>query len=312
MSRRPGGASTPVIIKSAINNETVQAAPDAGAPLPMVHSAAASAAQREMPLALVRGMPMLEIPQDLYIPPDALEIILEAFEGPLDLLLYLIRRQNLEILDIPVAEITRQYVEYIGVMQDLRFELAADYLVMAAMLAEIKSRMLLPRPIEENDDESDPRAELVRRLQEYERFKKAAEDIDTLNRLDRDTAVAGAHMPEYEVTRLPPPVELREMLLALRDVMKRAELFGRHAVRRETLSVRERMGDVLATLGDGKFHDFTALFSVEEGRLGVVVTFLAILELAKEQLLDIVQEKPCEAIYVKSLALAANDDDANA
>jgi segregation and condensation protein A len=295
-----------------MNNEPAQPASDAGATLPPAHAAAATALQREMPLALVRGTPMLEIPQDLYIPPDALEIILEAFEGPLDLLLYLIRRQNLEILDIPVAEITRQYVEYIGVMQDLRFELAADYLVMAAMLAEIKSRMLLPRPIEDNGDEADPRAELVRRLQEYERFKKAAEDIDALSRLDRDTAIAAAHVPEYTVTRLPPAVDLREMLLALRDVLKRAELFGHHAVRRETLSVRERMGDVLATLGDGKFHDFTALFLVEEGRLGVVVTFLAILELAKEQLLEIVQEKPLEAIYVKSLALAANDDDANA
>ena len=295
-----------------MNNELVQPADDAGAPTAIAHSAAAIAAQQEMPLALVRGTPMLQIPQDLYIPPDALEIILEAFEGPLDLLLYLIRRQNLDILDIPIAEISRQYVEYIGVMQDLRFELAADYLVMAAMLAEIKSRMLLPRPAEENGDEGDPRAELVRRLQEYERFKKAAEDIDTLNRLDRDTALASAHLPEHKVVHLPPPVELREMLLALRDVLKRAELHGRHAIRRETLSVRERMGDVLATLGDGRFHDFTALFSAEEGRLGVVVTFLAILELAKEQLLEIVQEKPCEAIYVKSLALAANDDDANA
>ncbi len=291
-----------------MNNELVQPALDAGAPTAIVHSAAATAAQQEMPLALVRGTPMLTIPQDLYIPPDALEIILEAFEGPLDLLLYLIRRQNLEILDIPVAEITRQYVEYIGVMQDLRFELAADYLVMAAMLAEIKSRMLLPRPLEENGDEADPRAELVRRLQEYERFKKAAEDIDTLSRLDRDTAIASAHLPEHKVVHVPPAVDLREMLLALRDVLKRASLFGHHAVRRETLSVRERMGDVLATLGDGKFHEFSALFSHEEGRLGVVVTFLAILELAKEQLLEIVQEKPMEAIYVKSLALAANDD----
>ena len=295
-----------------MNNEPVQPALDAGTPLPPSHAAAATALQQEMPLAMVRGLPMLQIPQDLYIPPDALEIILEAFEGPLDLLLYLIRRQNLEILDIPVAEITRQYVEYIGVMQDLRFELAADYLVMAAMLAEIKSRMLLPRPAEDNGDEADPRAELVRRLQEYERFKKAAEDIDGLTRLDRDTAVAGAHVPEYEVSRLPPPVDLRDMLLALRDVMKRAELFGHHAVRRETLSVRERMGDVLATLDDGKFHDFIALFSAEEGKLGVVVTFLAILELAKEMLLEIVQEKPLETIYVKSLALAANDDEADA
>jgi segregation and condensation protein A len=306
----PEGASTQMTSETLIN-ESVQPAPDAGSALPPSRAVAATALQREMPLAMVRGTPMLEIPQDLYIPPDALEIILEAFEGPLDLLLYLIRRQNLEILDIPVAEITRQYVEYIGVMQDLRFELAADYLVMAAMLAEIKSRMLLPRPAGDTADEADPRAELVRRLQEYERFKKAAEDIDTLNRLDRDTAVAGAHMPEYTVPRLPPPVDLREMLLAMRDVLKRAELFGHHAVRRETLSVRERMGNVLATLGDGKFHDFTALFTVEEGRLGVVVTFLAILELAKEMLLEIVQEQPMAPIYVKSLALAANADAAN-
>jgi len=260
---------------------------------------------------MVRGTPMLEIPQDLYIPPDALEIILEAFEGPLDLLLYLIRRQNIDILDIPVAEITRQYVEYIQTLQDLRFELAADYLVMAAMLAEIKSRMLLPRPPGEAGEEADPRAELVRRLQEYERFKKAAQDIDLLNRLDRDTAMASALMPEHEVTRLPPPVDLRELLLALRDVLKRADLFIRHAVRREPLSVRERMGNVLRTLGDGKFHDFTALFTIEEGRLGVVVTFLAILELAKEMLLEIVQEQAMAPIYVKSLALAANDDVVN-
>ncbi|HTA66007.1 MAG TPA: ScpA family protein [Xanthomonadaceae bacterium] len=274
--------------------------------------------QREMPFAFVRGTPLLEIPQDLYIPPDALEIILEAFEGPLDLLLYLIRRQNLDILDIPVAEITRQYVDYIQTMQDLRFELAADYLVMAAMLAEIKSRLLLPRPVDPSGEEVDPRAELVRRLQEYERFKKASEDIDALNRLDRDTAIATAHMPDHQVTRLPPPVDLRELLLALRDVLKRAEMFGHHAVRREALSVRERMGNVLRTLGDGRFHDFTALFTVEEGRLGVVVTFLAILELAKEMLLEIVQETATAPIYVKSLALpvddgmdAANDDIAN-
>ncbi|HEY2344564.1 MAG TPA: ScpA family protein [Xanthomonadaceae bacterium] len=269
-----------------------------------------------MAFAFVRGAPMLEVPQDLYIPPDALEIILEAFEGPLDLLLYLIRRQNLDILDIPVAEITRQYVDYIQTMHELRFELAADYLVMAAMLAEIKSRMLLPRPADAASDDLDPRAELVRRLQDYERFKKAAEDIDALNRLDRDTAIATAQMPEYKAPALPPPVDLRELLLALRDVLKRSELFGRHAVRREALSVRERMGAVLRTLGDGKFHDFTSLFTPEEGRLGVVVTFLSILELAKEMLLEIVQEKYDAPIYVKSLALpagdgeeAANDDD---
>ncbi|MGH8030283.1 MAG: segregation and condensation protein A [Arenimonas sp.] len=266
--------------------------------------------QQEMPLALVLGQPVLQMPQDLYIPPDALEVILESFEGPLDLLLYLIRRQNLDILDIPVAEITRQYVEYIDVLQDLRFELAAEYLVMAAMLAEIKSRMLLPRPPSAEGIEADPRAELVRRLQEYERFKKAAEDIDQLDRLDRDTTPAGAFVPDRASVKVPPPVELREMLLALREVLKRAELFTQHAIRREALSVRQRMGEVLGQLNDGRFHLFESLFPIEEGKPGVVVTFLSILELAKEQLLEIVQEKALDPIYVKSLAAsdgAAND-----
>lgn len=263
--------------------------------------------QQEMPLALVRGQPVLEMPQDLYIPPDALEVILEAFEGPLDLLLYLIRRQNLDILDIPVAEITRQYIGYIEVMQDLRFDLAAEYLVMAAMLAEIKSRMLLPRPPSEEGLEADPRAELVRRLQEYERFKKAAEDLDALDRLDRDTRVVSAHVPDRAAVRLPPPVELREMLLALRDVLKRAELYTHHAIKREALSVRQRMGELLQRLGDRQFHRFESLFSAEEGRLGVVVTFLSILELAKEQLLEIVQEAPLQPIYVKSLAAVEHE-----
>ncbi|KRA42987.1 ScpA family protein [Pseudoxanthomonas sp. Root630] len=259
--------------------------------------------QQEMPLAVVHGQPVLQIPQDLYIPPDALEVILDAFEGPLDLLLYLIRRQNLDILDIPVAEITRQYVDYINVMQELRFELAAEYLVMAAILAEIKSRMLLPRPVSEEGDEGDPRAELVRRLQEYERFKQAAEDLDTLPRQDRDTTPVNAHVPDRAAVKLPPPVELKEMLLALHDVLKRAELFTGHAIRREALSVRQRMGDVLTRLEDGKFHRFESMFTVEEGKLGVLVTFLAMLELAKEQLLDIVQEGPLAPIYIKSLAL---------
>ncbi len=259
--------------------------------------------QQEMPLAVVRGQPLLQMPQDLYIPPDALEVFLEAFEGPLDLLLYLIRRQNLDVLDIPVAEITRQYSQYIEVMQTLRFELAAEYLLMAAILAEIKSRMLLPRPPSEEGPEEDPRAELVRRLQEYERYKQAAEDIDALPRLDRDTVPALAHAGERSVVRLPPPVDLREMLLALRDVLKRAELFSHHAIKREALSVRQRMGEVLGRLEDGQFHAFDRLFVAEEGRLGVVVTFLAILELAKEQLLELVQEAPLAAIYVRSLAV---------
>jgi segregation and condensation protein A len=260
--------------------------------------------QQEIPLALVRGMPVLQMPQDLYIPPDALEVILEAFEGPLDLLLYLIRRQNLDILDIPIAEITRQYVDYIGMMNELKLELAAEYLVMAAILAEIKSRLLLPRPPAEESVEADPRAELVRRLQEYERFKKAAEDIDALPRLERDTTPARVEMADRNVIRLPPPVELRELLLALKDVMTRAALYGHHAIERETLNVRSRMSDLLRLLGDGGFHRFEALFDASEGRRGVIVTFLAMLELAREQLVEIVQEAALAPVYVKSLATA--------
>ncbi len=262
--------------------------------------------QQEIPLAVVRGEPMLQIPQDLYIPPDALEVILDAFEGPLDLLLYLIRRQNLDILDIPIAEITRQYVDYIEMMQDLKLELAAEYLVMAAILAEIKSRLLLPRPPEVEGLEEDPRAELVRRLQEYERFKRAAEDIDALPRMDRDLAGTSAFVADRNVIRLPPPVELRELLLALKDVIKRAELMGHHHIQREALSVRHRMGEVLRRLGDGAFHRFESLFDASEGRLGIVVTFLALLELAKEHLIEIVQEIALAPIYLKSMAGAAD------
>ena len=282
---------------------TPELAQDANPQTELPHPAPQAPQQHEMPLAMVHGQAVLQIPQDLYIPPDALEVILDAFEGPLDLLLYLIRRQNLDILDIPVAEITRQYVDYIGVMQELRFELAAEYLVMAAILAEIKSRMLLPRPVSEEGDEGDPRAELVRRLQEYERFKQAAEDIDALPRQDRDTTPVHAFVPERSAVRLPPPVDLREMLLALHDVLKRADLFTGHAIKRDALSVRQRMGDMLTRLEDGKFHRFESMFTAEEGRQGVLVTFLAMLELAKEQLLDFVQEAPLAPIYLKSLAL---------
>ncbi|MGN6321132.1 MAG: segregation and condensation protein A [Dyella sp.] len=259
--------------------------------------------QQEMPLAVVRGEPILQMPQDLYIPPDALEVFLEAFEGPLDLLLYLIRRQNLDILDIPIAEITRQYMEYIEMMRDvMRLELAAEYLLMAAILAEIKSRLLLPRPPAEEGVEEDPRAELVRRLQEYERFKKAAEDIEGLPRLERDTVVAQADTGERNVVKLPPPLDLKEMLLALKDVLHRAELFGHHAIKREALSVRQRMGELLSRLDSAQFHRFESLFDPTEGRLGVVVTFLAMLELAKEFLISIVQEEPLAPIYVKANA----------
>ena len=258
--------------------------------------------QQEMPLALVRGQPVLHMPQDLYIPPDALEVILESFEGPLDLLLYLIRRQNLDILDIPVAEITRQYMDYIEMMREvMRLELAAEYLLMAAILAEIKSRLLLPRPPAEEGLEDDPRAELVRRLQEYERFKRAAADIDELPRLERDTAVVHAFVGEHTVVRVPPPLDLKEMLLALKDVLGRADLFTHHAIQREPLSVRQRMGDLLGTLSEGGgFRRFETLFDVSEGRLGVVVTFLAMLELAKEMLIEIVQEEALGPIYLKT------------
>ena len=292
-----------------MSTETASDAPTGAEIVVPAHAPQSPAPQQhEMRLATVLGQPVMQIPQDLYIPPDALEVILEAFEGPLDLLLYLIRRQNLDILDIPVASITRQYVEYIGVMHEMRFELAAEYLVMAAILAEIKSRMLLPRPPTEEGHEDDPRADLVRRLQDYERFKQAAEDIDALPRMERDTAPVAAFLPDRSSAKLPPPVQLKEMLLALHDVLKRAELFTGHEIKRDALSVRQRMTDVLTRLSDGSFHRFESLFEPREGKLGVVVTFLSILELAKEQLLDIVQEVPLAPIYIKSLAIGEGGD----
>ena len=259
----------------------------------------AAAQQQEMPFAIVQGQAVTGPPQDLYIPPDALEVFLEAFEGPLDLLLYLIKRQNLDILDIPIAEITRQYMEYVELMKDVRLELAAEYLVMAAMLAEIKSRMLLPRPVEEGD-EDDPRAELIRRLQEYERFKKAAEDIDTLPRMERDTHAVNIQAPEKNVVKLHPKIELRDILMAYQDVMSRAEMFSHHQIAREPLSVRERMTAVLNKVNTEKFMGFADLFVPGEGRSGVVVTFLAILELIKESLIEMVQNEMYGPIYVKA------------
>ncbi len=262
-------------------------------------STAGQPAQGEMPFAIVEGQPVTELPRDLYIPPYALEVFLEAFEGPLDLLLYLIRRQNLDILDIPIAEITRQYVNYIEVMKDLQLELAGEYLLMAAMLAEIKSRMLLPRPAAADDEEADPRAELVRRLQQYERFKKAAEDIDQLPRLERDMHQAAAGITEKPaVTRLP-DLTLKEMLLAFHEVMRRAEMFAHHHVQREPLSVRQRMSEMLTRLNDGGFCEFHRLFDPSEGRMGVTVTFLAVLELLKESLIEVVQAEAFAPIHVR-------------
>ncbi len=267
----------------------------------------ASARQAEIPFAVVRGEPFFELPKDLYIPPDALEVILEAFEGPLDLLLYLIRRQNLDILDIPIAAITRQYIGYIEMMRELRFELAAEYLVMAAILCEIKSRLLLPRPPASEDEEADPRAELVRRLQEYERFKKAAEDLDALPRMERDTHLASAYVPERKVHVVPPEVDLKELLLAFRDVLNRADLYISHQIRREPLSVRQKMTEVLDALSSGEFLEFSTLFTATEGRLGVVVCFLAMLELGKAGLVEIVQDRPLAPIYLRSLAAREPD-----
>ena len=256
--------------------------------------------QGEMPFALVYGEAFTKLPQDLYIPPDALEVILEAFEGPLDLLLYLIKRQNLDILDIPVADITGQYMQYVELMKSLNLELAAEYLVMAALLGEIKSRMLLPRQSEEEDDEHDPRAELIRRLQEYERYKKAAEDIDEMPRVGRNVHLAAAEPPVYERQKQHPDVDLKEVLLALQEVLNRADMFESHQVSREKLSTRERMTQVLDRLAHDRFVPFVSLFSVEEGRLGVVVTFLAILELVKESLVELVQTEALGPIHVKA------------
>ncbi len=255
--------------------------------------------QAEMPFALVQGEPLTVIPQDLYIPPDALEVILEAFEGPLDLLLYLIKRQNLDILDIPLEETTRQYMQYIELMQNLRIELASEYLLMAAMLAEIKSRMLLPRPAE-SEEEDDPRAELIRRLQEYERFKQAAANIDALPRQGREIHLPQVEPPEMKQNRPLPEVALQDILMAFKDAMTRAEMYSHHSIQREALSVRERMSRVLAALGSEGFTDYTSLFTVEEGRRGVVVTLLAILELVKEQLIDLVQSSAFSPIHIKS------------
>ncbi len=256
--------------------------------------------QAEMPFAVVHGQPVLKLPDDLYIPPDALEVFLEAFEGPLDLLLYLIRRQNLDILDIPIAEITRQYTGYIDMMSGLKLELAAEYLVMAAILAEIKSRMLLPRPVADEEEEGDPRAELIRRLQEYERYKQAAEDLDELPRLERDIAIASAGVEELEQVKLPPDVDLKEILLALKDVMARAEMLASHQIQSEPLSVRERMSRITDLVSKKSFVEFSDCFDLDEGRLGAVVTFLALLELLREHLIDLVQQELFGSIYVRS------------
>ena len=274
-------------------------------------TSSASPQQSEMPFAVVQGTAVNTLPQDLYIPPDALEVFLaETFEGPLDLLLYLIKRQNLEILDLPISEITRQYVEYVELMSDIHLELAGEYLVMAAMLAEIKSRMLLPRPKAEEEDEGDPRAELVRRLQEYERFKQAAEDIDQLPRVGRDTYKPVVQIPDLKVVKEPPQVDLKDVFAAFSNVMKRAATYKHHQIEMEPLSVRERMSNVLQSVRNDEFIDFANLFDVKEGKSGVVVTLLAILELVKQSLIELVQTEAFAVIHVKAVT-AANEQEAN-
>lgn len=249
---------------------------------------------------MVEGKPVNDVPQDLYIPPDALSVILESFEGPLDLLLYLIRRQNMDILSIDVSEITRQYMEYIQLAKNLKFELAAEYLVMAAMLAEIKSRMLLPKPKHDDDAEDDPRAELIRRLQQYERYKKAAEDLDQLPRVHREIQPVSLETDTSGIVRPQPEVSLNELLQALKEVLERSAMFESHHIEKEKLSTRERMSLILQRLGEQRFVSFYALFRIEEGREGVVVTFLAMMELVKEQLIELVQTEPYAPIHLKA------------
>jgi len=259
--------------------------------------------QGELALAVIEGSPLTKLPEDLYIPPDALEVILDAFEGPLDLLLYLIRRQNLDIVRIDVAEITRQYMGYIGLLEAMRFELAAEYLVMAAMLAEIKSRALLPKTAQSDDDEDeDPRAELIRRLLEYERIKHNAEALDAMPRIERDFQVAHAAPPAFDEQTIPPAVDLSELVLAFGDLLARVKLSSAHQIAWEPLSTRARMSEVLVKLKTASELALSDLFTLDEGRAGVVVSFLAILELVREGLCALIQAEPGSQIYVRSVA----------
>lgn len=263
--------------------------------------------QGELPFAIVQGEAISAPPEDLYIPPDALEVFLETFEGPLDLLLYLIRRQNLDILDIPIAEITRQYMDYVEIMRNVNLDLAAEYLVMAAMLAEIKSRLLLPRH-EDVEDEEDPRAELVRRLQEYERFKQAATDIDEMHHLGRDNFSVDVDVIREDKERPEPDVDMRELLLAFQDILKRVDMQKHHEIEREEISIRERMTHVLSRLDGDNFVEFQSLFTLKEGRLGVVVTLMAVLELLKLKVIDMVQAEAFAPIYLKPVGAEGESD----
>ena len=255
--------------------------------------------QQKLPLAFLHGKAVVDKPEDLYIPPDALEIILETFEGPLDLLLYLIKKHKLDVLELSIFSITEQYVSYVEMMTEFQLELAGEYLVMAALLAQIKSRLLLPVH-EELEEEEDPRAELIKRLQEYELFKKAAENLDDIPRVGRDIFIAHAAMPIREDTSQNlPELELKDLMLALSDVMARAKTFEHHQITAEVLSTRERMSQILQQLSQANSAVvFNTLFTPNEGRSGVVVSFIAMLELIKEGLVTCLQVSPESLIYV--------------
>lgn len=261
------------------------------------------------PIATVLGQPYHELPQDLFIPPDALEVFLETFEGPLDLLLYLIRRQQLDILNLPILQITTQYMGYVELMQELNLELAAEYLLMAAWLAEIKSRMLLPKSPElaEEEEGEDPRVTLIRRLQEYERYKVGAERMDALPRVEREIFIASALPPDFGALKpLSPDVSLVELALYMQSVVKRATHFEHHQIRREQIPTRVRMAEILALLSLGQTLRLEQVLRAEEGRMGVLVTFLALLELCKEQLIWILQAEPLGPIH---FALASQTEE---
>ena len=249
--------------------------------------------------ALVSGQELANFPDDLYIPPDAMRVILEVFEGPLDLLLYLIKKHNLDILEISVSKVTHQYIEYIEIMNFAQLELVADYLEMAALLTEIKSRMMLPKPATAEDEDFDPRAELVRRLQEYEQIKKAAEKLAELPRLGCEMFASSVGLPDLSINKPQPDIDFTELLCAFRDVLKRADMQTAHSIEREVLTVRERMTRILRQIQNEKFVNFVDFFDYSEGRLGLVVTFLAILELTREWVLELVQSEPFAPIYVR-------------
>ncbi len=259
--------------------------------------------QQPLPLAFVRGEAVVEKPEDLYIPPDALEVFLDAFEGPLDFLLYLIRRQKFDIVDLPVQQITLQYMEYVELMKDLKLELAAEYLVMAAILAEIKSRLLLPKRTDETQEDDDPRAELIRRLQEYETFKIAAVKLDEMPRMERDNFSVSITPAENIGNRIiQPDVDIKDLVFAFQKIVERAKAFEHHQIKKEVLSTRARMARILEILDDANERlVFSAFFDVTEGKSGVVVTFLAILELVKESLIELVQAQAWSQIYVKKV-----------